>query len=103
MRKRAQTEWDILVAFNVPLNLFFHAGWNTVKHKLHGGGVGALDDGGGQRGVVPCRREVKIWNASTKANLPDGHVGLCKAQVCTISEGGVRETYLPFTPPPKRT
>jgi len=34
---------------------------------------------------------------------PEGHVGLCKAQVWTIPDGGVKETNLPFTPPPNIT
>ena len=29
-------------------------------------------------------------------------MGLLNAQLCTISFGGVRLTYLPFTPPPNR-
>lgn len=36
------------------------------------------------------------------AGLPSGQVGLLSAQLCTISFGGVRLTYLPFTPPPNR-
>lgn len=35
-------------------------------------------------------------------HVPEGHVGLCSAHVCTISVGGVRDTYFPLTPPPKR-
>ena len=35
-------------------------------------------------------------------SAPAGQDGLSNTQVCTISFPGVRERYLPLTPPPKR-
>lgn len=34
-----------------------------------------------------------------KTNSPEGQVGLCNAQDCTISFPGVRDLYVPRTPP----
>ena len=36
------------------------------------------------------------------SDLPSGQVGLLNAQLCTISFGGLRLMYLPFTPPPNK-
>jgi len=49
-----------------------------------------------------AHNESVLDNSSKTEDIPDGHVGLCNAHVCTISLAGVKETYLPLTPPPKR-
>lgn len=93
----------VLVSLQIPRDFIFHAFRYTIKSKSHFCRIRRLLES-------RCQYCKVLWyNGNSGASKtmrkkkdirPDGHVGLCKAQVCTISLPGVSDTYFPLTPPP---
>lgn len=93
---------DSLVSLDVARDLVIHASWDADERPGHLRVVASLVERRRERREVTCAEDRYCEGIGVLYDeyAPDGQVGLERAQVCTISFGGVSETYLPLTPPP---